>query len=157
MVYRSQLLNILSAPELTELAFDVTNEYSFITIEITKSGQFFGQIRFELTDSAGKLTNFYCEDASLKKIIADKIELENWPGWTSPSSIDMPYSHQVLQSMQTADSIAALTENCARGDDYRPGNFSKISVASNRIRLEQINHMNSKSLAHKNNYSLRNL
>ena len=157
LVYQSQLFNILGLSGHNELALDVTNQYSFITIEITKSGQSLGEVRFELTDKAGKLTSFYCEDDSLKKIIADKIELENWPGWTSPSSIEMPYSGEVLQSMQTADSIAALAKNCTRGDDYRPGNFSKISVDSNRIRLEQINHMNAKSLAHKNDYSLRKL
>jgi hypothetical protein len=157
LVYRLQLFNILSFSEQTEFALDVTNQYSFITIEIIKSGKAFGQVRFELTDQAGKLSSLYCEDNSLKKIIADKIELENWPGWTSLSSIDMPYPHQVLQSMQTADSIAALAKNCARGDDYHPGHFSKISVTSNRIKLEQINHMNAKSLSHKNDYSLRNL
>ncbi len=156
LVYRSQLLKILS-PEHTELALDVTSQYAFITIDISKSGRSFGVARFELTDKAGKLTSFYCEDAALKKIIADKIESENWTGWTSPLSIDLPYSSEVLQAMQTADSIAELAQNCARGDDYRPGNFSKISVASNEIKLEQNNHMNAKSLAHKNDYSLRNL
>ena len=156
LVYRSQLLKILG-PEHRELALDVTNQYSFITIDITKSGEPFGQVRFELTGEAAKLSSLHCEDDSLKKIIANRIELETWPGWTSPSSIDMPYADQVLQSMQTADSVAALARNCTRGDDYRPGNFSKISVDSNRIRLEQINHMNAKSLAHKNDYSLRKL
>lgn len=157
LVNRSQLLNILSAAECTELDLSFTNQYSFVTIELTKLGQTFGQIRFELTDKEGKLTSFYCKDTSLKTMIADKIESENWTGWTSPSSIDIHYSGEVLQSMQTADSIAGLAKNCARGDDYRPGNFSKISVDSNRIKLEQINHMNAKSLAHQNDYSLRNL
>ena len=74
-MYRSQLLKILN-PEHTQLAVDVTNQYAFITIDISKSGGSFGVARFELTDKEGKLTSFYCEDASLKKNISDKIESE---------------------------------------------------------------------------------
>src|SRR5690606_9130225 len=130
VVYRLQLLNILSLKEHSEFTLDVVNQYSFITILIYKSGQSFAQLRFEVTDESGKLISIYCVDSLLQKTLNDKIEPENWPGWTSPSSIDLPYSDQVFQSMQIADNIAALTKNCTRGDDYRPGNFSKISVTN---------------------------
>lgn len=156
-VYRLQSLNILNLQENNEFTLEVINQYSFITIRIYKSGQSFAQLRFEVTDECGKPICVYCVDALLQKTLNNKIELENWPGWESPSSIDLPYSNQVLHSMQTADNISAITKNCARGDNYWPGNFSKISVDSDCITLEQINHMNAKSLAHKNDYSLRNL
>ena len=157
LAYHSRLLNIVSEQKSPDLSLDVISQYSFITIDIKKSGQLFGQVRFEVTDNEGKLMSFYCEDNSLQKILTNKVESETWPGWASPSSIVLPYSEQVLQAMQTADNVAVLAKNCRRGDDYRPGNFSKISINSNHIRLEQINHMNAKSLIHKNNYSLRSL
>jgi hypothetical protein len=56
-----------------------------------------------------------------------------------------------------AESIAEQAYQCTSGDDYGPGYFSKIKLTSNGITLEQINHMNSKSLAHKQDYSLRDL
>lgn len=157
LAYRSLMLKILSEQEHADLSLDVISQYSFVTIEIKKSHQFFCQVRFEVTDNEGKLLSFYCEDDSLQSILTTKIESKNWPGWTSTSSIDLPYSQHVLSSMEIADSIAALSKNCTRGDEYRPGNFSKVMLDSNLIKLEQINHMNAKSLNHKNNYSLRSL
>jgi hypothetical protein len=56
-----------------------------------------------------------------------------------------------------ADTIASQAVNCASGDDYRPGNFSRISVSDDSIILSQINYMNSRSIDHKNDYSLRKL
>src|SRR5690606_14715336 len=135
----------------------VTSQYSFITIDIKGSDQLFGQLRFEVTTDEGKLTSCFCKDDALQKMITTKVESKTWSGWTSPSSTVLPYSQQVLSSMEIADSIAALAKNCTRGDEYRPGNFSKVMLTSNLIRLEQVNHMNAKSLAHKKDYSLRSL
>lgn len=157
MAYRSQLLKILSKEISDDLTLDVISQYSFITAEMKKSNQFFGQVRFEVTDNEGKLISLYCEDGSLQKILTTKMESETWPGWAPPSSTVLPYSQQVLSSMEIADSIAALAKNCTRGDEYRPGNFSKVMLTSNLIKLEQVNHMNAKSLAHKKDYSLRSL
>jgi hypothetical protein len=108
-------------------------------------------------DEAGKLLNVYCQDNAVQARISDKIKLQTWPGWDAPSSGDFFFADEVIESLQTADSIAALTSNCTRGDNYRPGNFSKVAVSSERIELRQINHMNAKSLDHKHDYSLRKL
>jgi hypothetical protein len=62
-----QLFNIMSFPNHTELAIDVTNEYSFITVQITDGGQSFAEIRFELTDEAGKIVSVFCENDALQK------------------------------------------------------------------------------------------
>lgn len=157
LVYQLQLINALNLDKHPELAIDVSGEYSYITIDIMRSGEQFAQVRFELNDEAGILSNLYCQDNTSNEWISGKIKLETWPGWRSPSIDDLPYSDEVMQSLQTADSIAVLTSNCARGDNYRPGNFSKIAVNSQRIELQQINHMNARSLDHKHDYSLRNL
>lgn len=157
MTYRLRLLNILSSFGHTDLVLDVANQYSFITVEIKKSGDPFAHLRFEITDESGKVVSAYSEDRLVQNELNNKIQLEKWPGWTSPTPIDVSYSHQVLQALETADSISTLTVNCARGDNYRPGNFSKISITRDHIKLEQINHMNAKSLSHKHDYCLRNL
>src|SRR5690606_20265657 len=102
--YRSQLLNILS--DLDEYNLEVTSQYSFITIDIKGSDQLFGQLRFEVTTDEGKLTSCFCKDDALQKMITTKVESKTWSGWTSPSSTVLPYSQQVLSSMEIADSIA---------------------------------------------------
>jgi hypothetical protein len=56
-----------------------------------------------------------------------------------------------------AESIARCAQHCAVGDNYRPGYFSDMIVTPEGITLQQINHMNARSLDHKKNYSLRNL
>ena len=157
LVYRQQLFSIMSLPDHIGLEIDVTSEYAFITTKVINGGQPFAQIRFQLTDEAGKLVSIFCDSDAMQKSLAEKIERENWPGWQASASIETKFPEQVLQAMNSADSIAALVTNCTRGDDYRPGNFSKISASERRIKLEQINHMNSRSLSHKDNYSLRQL
>jgi hypothetical protein len=69
----------------------------------------------------------------------------------------LPWPDAVLQQIDTADNIASVALNCTAGDDYRPGNFSKVLLAANHIELQQVNYMNAKSLDHKNDYSLRSL
>ncbi len=155
--YQLKLLNVLNLNESRELTIDLTSEYSYITIDIMKSAEQFARIQFTLDDEAGEPSNIYCQENTNAEWILKKIKPESWPGWNSPSIDNLHYSNEVMQSLQTADSIAALATNCASGDNYRPGNFSKISFNSQRIELRQINHMNAKSLAHKQNYSLRNL
>jgi hypothetical protein len=156
-VYRLQLVNLLSLSEHAGFDIQMTNEYSFITFEATKSDETFIKVRFELTDEAGTLLSVHCEDSSAQEAFTEKIAQATWQGWRSYPVIDLRYPNEVLESIQTADGIASFTRNCARGDDYRPGNFSKVNVATDRIELEQINHMNARSVDHKNNYSLRDL
>ena len=59
--------------------------------------------------------------------------------------------------LKLADSIAEKALHQSSGDDYRPGYFSTIEISETQITLSQVNHMNSRSLNHKDNYSLRDL
>lgn len=95
--YRLQLLNIMSLSGHTEFAIDVTNQYSFITAGINKSGQSFAEMRFELTDEAGKLESIYCEDESMQETLNAKIEQEQWLGWWSPITIHPEFSDQIFR------------------------------------------------------------
>jgi len=64
---------------------------------------------------------------------------------------------ETVQYLSIADEIAKQAYLCSSGDDYRPGYFSEISMDDTGIMLNQINHWNSRSIAHKQDYHLRNL
>ena len=66
-------------------------------------------------------------------------------------------SRDILNSLAIADRIAQKAINQYAGDDYRPAYYSQIECSGTQLILSQINHMNSLSLSHKENYSLRNL
>ena len=74
---------------------------------------------------------------------------------TIPSQV--VYTRALDSYLTIAESIASAAYLCTAGDDYRPGYFSEIIVQSEGITLRQTNHMNSRSLDHKQNYSLRDL
>lgn len=80
-----------------------------------------------------------------------------WPEIDSKNDHQFILPDEIIKQLATADSIASLAVNCTTGDGYEPGNFSKIILSNSEIELQQINHMNAKSLAHKKNYSLRSL
>lgn len=144
-IYRKQVIEVLGI----EIDKDITisSAYSFISFEGNNT-----HIQFEINGSFGKLCKLYPDNAAVKS----KIESASWPGLdagTKPSLL----SEEIRKHLTTADSIAGLAVNCAHGDNYRPGNFSEIILSNSEIELQQINHMNAKSLAHKSNYSLRSL
>lgn len=64
---------------------------------------------------------------------------------------------EVTNYLSIADRISAHAVNIYAGDSYWPGNYSNVKLTPNRIVLEQVNHMNSRSLNHKDDYSLRDL
>jgi hypothetical protein len=78
------------------------------------------------------------------------------PGGSTPSD-HVPYPKEMDVYLNIAENIARRAHHCASGDDYYPGYFSAIIIQSEGIKLEQINHYNARSLAHKNDYSLRSL
>lgn len=69
----------------------------------------------------------------------------------------LSYPQEIDSYLSIAERIAQQAHYCAAGDNYHPGYFSEISLQQVGITLQQINHMNSRSLAHKKDYSLRNL
>jgi hypothetical protein len=75
----------------------------------------------------------------------------------STGTTDLPWTNEIIQQIETADNIAGAAVNCTVGDDYSPGNFSKVLLGPNHIELQQVNYMNARSLDHKDDYSLRSL
>jgi hypothetical protein len=72
-------------------------------------------------------------------------------------SKQLPWGDDILKQIDAADNIAGLALNCTKGDEYWPGNFSKVILAANHIELQQVNYMNARSSDHKDDYSLRSL
>lgn len=155
--YGRRVMAVIGLSPQPGVVVEVSNEYSFITVVIRESGKQFAHVRFEVAENSAKLCEVYCEDRSAEEDITNRIATGNWPGWQSPLVVELPYSREVIQSLQTADEIAVLTVNCAVGDNYHPGSFSKVSVNDWCIELQQINRMHARSLDHKNNYSMRDL
>ena len=134
--YREKMKELLGQEDIT-----IASEYSFITIN--------NEIRFEVSDQSATVDSV---SADLK----NKLAALQWPGLNSTYN-ELPWTKDVTQQLETADSIASLATNCTTGDDYEPGNFSRILLTNRYIELQQINYMNSRSIDHKNDYSLRSL
>jgi len=134
--YREKMKELLDRDDIT-----VASEYSFVTIN--------NEIRFEVSDQSATVESV---DPDLKQNLA----AVRWPGLNSTYN-ELPWTKDIIQQLETADDIANLAFNCTTGDDYRPGNFSRVLLTNKYIELQQINYMNSRSLDHKSNYSLRSL
>lgn len=140
-LYRAQVIDKLGLKPNA-----VSSAYSFIIID---AGDM--HIKFEISATSAKLYELYPVSDQMKT----KIESISWPGLDSVSQQQFP--DHITKHLTTADSIASLALNCTAGDDYRPGNFSKVTYANTYIELQQVNYLNAKSLDHKNDYSLRSL
>ncbi len=152
---------------------EVESSYSFIILELRMLSknktdpeklidEFFCEIKFEIdhNDKINYKESLYCEDksrtAEMEKLIKEKLSA-NKLVWNSAAKNDFYINKEITESLNIADEIAQQAYNCASGDDYRPGFFSKISIQEDGLHLEQINYMNSRSTAHKDDYSLRRL
>jgi hypothetical protein len=152
--YRERLTGIFPSGDIQ---MNVASQYSFIIADISKGDERYVHLKFEITESSGRLNDIYCEDRRMTEEIENKIDTVEWPGLKLPEPKPFPYPAEVKEQVNAADNIAALAVNCAQGDNYRPGNFSKVLLTEDYIELSQINHMNAKSLDHKYDYSLRSL
>ena len=158
--------------DFTTTSVCVRSQYGFITLELhylstntnnqakaTKT--LYCEIKFEKTlENKMVVSSLYCEDNSRTKTIEKLIKNDTIITtvlWEEKPKTDFYLNKEITQYILIADSIANLSQNCASGDNYQPGNFSEISIDNEFIILSQVNHMNAKSLKHKNNYSIRNL
>ncbi|HTF18518.1 MAG TPA: hypothetical protein VK658_10620 [Chryseolinea sp.] len=74
-----------------------------------------------------------------------------------PMTLEGVFSEEIMNSIKYADVIAGQAYLCTKGDHYAPGFFSAIVLSEKGIHLEQVNHFNARSIAHKNDYNLREL
>ena len=110
-----------------------------------------------LSDST-EPASIYCPDEALLLQSREQIQPVSYEYFRSVNTLSHQlFSQEVMSSVKTAEAIARPAYGCTSGDDYAPGVFSKVALSGKGIHLEQINHYNAKSLAHKDNYSLRDL
>jgi hypothetical protein len=168
-LYQKELPHLEKQEGFIKIIKTTSSSYDFITLGLTsvskeKDGSgdtrelLYCQIRFELNGDLLVLKEFYCENKSraheLEKLIKkNKVTGQNW---NVKSGLTF-YDQKIYEYLRIADTIARRSENCASGDNYRPGAFSEILIYDEKIILSQINYMNSKSLAHKDSYSMRDL
>jgi len=172
------LLKAIESMELTDRqaskdsadAFVKTISLSYDTITLKldtgaarEDGNFSPSLYLECTFriDQGNVTfeEVYCRNTDrmdeIKKFIIAQAPDDGYP-W-NPNTKEDTYSGEILNYLTIADEIAKQGYSCCSGDNYRPGYFSKIIVEERRIVLEQINHLNAKSLDHRNDYNMRNL
>ncbi|MEI9918912.1 MAG: hypothetical protein WDO14_08910 [Bacteroidota bacterium] len=144
--YRDKVAELLSAEQSDVI---VSSGYSFIIVNIDRADI---DLTFEVTDKSSKLIEIFPPDPGLQTMFGS----QQWPELKA-SPTQHPWSNEIIKNLETADNIASLAVNCTTGDNYGPGNFSKILLSSHHIELQQVNYMNAKSLDHKDDYSLRSL
>jgi hypothetical protein len=120
------------------------------------------QLLFEINRSRIMFKEIYCDDPTpvdtLVAVIKANTDLHgaSFPKETASAPINW-LDVDTRNFLSIADSIAALALNQHTGDNYRPGFYNNIEITETAIILSQVNHMNSRSLNHKQDYSLRDL
>jgi hypothetical protein len=113
----------------------------------------------ECTIDVGKqkvgIDRVYCQHKKREPHILNYIQHhtpERFPSGNHPA-----HTPEIRDYITIADTIAKEAYLYSSGDDYRPGNFSEIMVDDDIITLRQINRHNSRSIDHKDNYTMRDL
>lgn len=165
-LYHHELPYLQDTEDFSTLTKSVRNEYTFITIELkirtVKSdyGNLYCKLSFVLEKESARLSELYCADKSRTQIIETIVRQHkgvNEACWQANPPNESGYDAAIINYLSIADRIAEKAVNCATGDHYHPGAYSKVQITDEYILLEQSNYMNAKSLNHKQDYSLRNL
>ena len=158
LVFEQAHLQAIGAPSV--LRKYIKQSYSFIELSLKQEELLYAQVIFEISQDEAVLQKVYVSDRSreqqLEASIRNNKALKDFC-WTVAGAHAIQNELVVARCLAAADAIARRGVNCAHGDDYRPGCYSSVLVSDTEIILSQINHMNAKSLKHKNDYCLRNL
>lgn len=170
-LHRKETERLQHMPGFVQLVKSISNQYSFITLRLglrTESAsdrseyseKIYCQISFEISGNTVVFKELYHENADDKEALTMAIlndDSVNRIAWQTSFENAFYHSEETMRYLSIADEIAAAAYNCTSGDDYYPGYFSEIQRSDGMLKLSQVNHMNSRSLQHKNNYSLRKL
>lgn len=98
----------------------------------------------------------YCENKEREPHIKNFVQRQTPKRFPAAASTS-PYQPETLRYISIADTIAKEAYLYSSGDHYRPGHFSEMIIDDEIITLRQINRHNSKSIAHKDDYLMRDL
>lgn len=158
-------------PGFVQLVKSISNQYSFITLRLglrTESAsdrseyseKIYCQISFEISANTIVFKELYHESATDKEALTIAIMNNsnvNQIAWHTAFENTFYHGEETMRYLDIADEIASSAFNCTSGDDYYPGYFSEIQQSDGMLKLSQTNHMNSRSLQHKADYTLRKL
>jgi len=102
------------------------------------------------------LHHFNCENRDREKSIKALI-LQNLPAEFPSEDRSVSFGKEIADYLNIADEIAKPGYQYSSGDDYYPGYYSEVAIEDSLIILKQVNHWNSRSINHKDNYHLRDL
>jgi hypothetical protein len=157
-------------PAFAKATTRVRTQYDFITLWLSSVSEEDGphrpivrshcEIRFKINGTKPEVELVHCEEkpriSALEALVKAHVAAPR-NAWNPTLETAFYHSDAVTKYLAIADVIAGPARNCVHGDNYRPGNFSEIAIDDEFIVLSQINRMNAKSLAHKNDYALREL
>ncbi len=168
-IQQQELPELRKKKGFVKLSKSVSNQYTFLYLELRTviknekneiDNELYCKITFELKESKMELTEVYCQENSRKtameKIIDHNLRANN-NKWIIEHTDKIFIDKNVTNYLLVSDSIAEQAYNCASGDDYWPGYYNKVLMDDERIELSQVNRMNSRSLDHKDDYSMRDL
>lgn len=152
----------------SEVVQTVSLRYDTVTLKLdirenqnesNRSLSLYLECTFRINGQKATCMEVYCKSQDLEKELKGFI-LQHTPAegyaWNTRTKASR-YSQEVLRYLDIADEIAKKGYLCSAGDDYRPGYFSEIIVRDKSIVLRQVNHWNSRSIDHKNDYHMRDL
>ncbi len=133
--------------------------YKTLVFKIERNESLYVQATFQYDEKTSSLTDLYSKDSNVEALLAPHFKsiISSTPEHLIATENYEPLSEGVSIYLKIAESIAKQAYLCTSGDDYSPGYFSKIVLNAEGVLLEQINYKNSRSLAHKEDYSLRDL
>lgn len=153
----SGLLLLLKDP--STLTVSASLSYKNLVFTIERENSLYAQATYLIDENSPTLISSYFENPEVEDLLAPHLKRslpESGEYFIAPLKYE-PLSTIVNKYLAIAERIAQQGYLCTSGDDYAPGYFSKMALAAEGILLEQINYMNSRSLAHKTDYSLRDL
>lgn len=149
-----------------EYSYDVSLSYTFLTLKVLRkttdgtNKSVCIQITFRIENNIIVLSDFFHADSIDTAIVTEEIKSNtslHHVLFALPEKSTTQLLNETINSLSIADRISNHAVNMHTGDNYWPGNYSSVILTADGITLEQINHMNSRSLNHKDNYSLRDL
>ncbi len=160
-LHYTRFSGLLFLLEVDPAAFSISMSLSYknMVFKLKQAETLYVQAAYEYDEKTAALVNFYSPDPKAEVLLApylEKLFPQSGEYFIAPLNYE-PLSDQVHLYLTIAESVARQAYLCASGDDYSPGYFSTVTLNADGILLEQINHKNSRSLAHKQDYSLRDL
>jgi hypothetical protein len=164
-LFQLQQVEMNRAPAY-EWTYSVSLNYQMIHLKIYQKSdsnrykQLHTQITFKIEKDIVSFESFFCENNIDTETIINAIKSDSnlhGPAFIIDSDYIHTFSDELIESLSIADRISQHAVNRNMGDSYWPGNYSIIDILPTSIMLTQVNHMNSRSLNHKNDYTLRNL